>query len=124
LTLIYIAGVTALSRGEVHGGKRPVAAFSLTALSLVLGGLASIALHSTAAIVVVVVLAWRVLPPFWKVYREPVPATIRAAVRTGVLSLVLLDAAIGASYSNALYCLIILGIAVLASLLARAFSVT
>jgi 4-hydroxybenzoate polyprenyltransferase len=124
LPLVYIAGVTALSRGEVHGGKRPVAALSLAALAAVLAGIVWIGSNSKAAIVVVAILAWRVLPPFWRAWKEPVPATIRAAVRAGVLSLVLLDAAIGASYSNALYCLIILGIAVLASLLARAFSVT
>jgi hypothetical protein len=65
-----------------------------------------------------------VIPPFFRAYREPVPRLIRAAVRAGVLSLVLLDAAIAASFSNILYSLIILGIAVLAALLARAFSVT
>lgn len=124
LPLIYIAGVTALSRGEVRGGKRAVAAMSLAALGLVLAGLLAIGMYSITALVVTAVLAWRVLPPFLSAWRDPAPARIRTAVRAGVLSLVLLDAAIGASYSNVLYCLIILGIAVLAALLARAFAVT
>jgi 4-hydroxybenzoate polyprenyltransferase len=124
LPLVYIAAVTAISRGEVRGGKREVTALSLGALGLVLAGLVWIGLNSVAALVLVVALAWRVLIPFWRVYREPVPATIRTAVRAGVLSLVLLDAVIGASYSNVLLCLTILTIGVVAALLARAFSVT
>ena len=124
LPLVYIASVTALSRGEVRGGKRQVAAFSLGAIALVLADLVRIGLHSIPALLVIGLLVWRVLPPFWQAYAEPVPARIRRAVRAGVLSLVLLDAAIAASSSNTLYCLIILGVAVLAALLARAFAVT
>lgn len=124
LPLVYIAAVTALSRGEVRGGKRAVAAFSIASIGAVIASILRIGYTSILAVVVALLLAWRVLPPFWRAYRTPVPATIRTAVRAGVLSLVLLDAAIAASYSNAFYCLIILGIAVLAALLARVFSVT
>ena len=130
LPLLYIAAVTALSRGEVRGGKREVAAFSIAAIGVVLARLVWIGISartqaaSLAALVVIAILAWRVLPPFWNAYREPVPATIRTAVRAGVLSLVLLDASIAASYSNPLFCLIILAIAVVAARLARLFAVT
>jgi 4-hydroxybenzoate polyprenyltransferase len=124
LPLIYIAAVTAISRGEVRGGKREVALFSLSAICVVLASLISVGLHSPLALAIIAFLAWRVIPPFWHAYREPIPPTIRAAVRAGVLSLVLLDAAIAAGFSNPVYSLIILGISVLATLLARAFSVT
>jgi 4-hydroxybenzoate polyprenyltransferase len=124
LPLVYIAAVTAVSRGEVRGGKREVAFFSLTAIAVVLASLIGIGFHAPLALLIIAVLAWRVLPPFWSAFREPVPSTIRTAVRAGVLSLVLLDAAIAASFSNSLYALIILAIAVLAALLARVFSVT
>ncbi len=124
LPLVYIAAVTAVSRGEVRGGKRIVAAFSLAAIAAVVASLAWLGLRSIPALVVTGLLAWRVLPPFFRAYKEPVPPVIRKAVRAGVLSLVLLDAALAAGYSNILYCLIILATAVLAALLARAFSVT
>lgn len=130
LPLIYIAAVTTLSRGEVRGGKRSVAAFSLTAIVFVIARMVRIGFNAysqTAALVTLLVtalLAWRVLPPFWRAYNEPVSMVIRKAVRAGVLSLVLLDAAIAASYSNPLFCLIILTIAVVAALLARLFAVT
>lgn len=124
LPLVHIAAVTGVSRGEVRGGKREVALISLAAICAVVASLTIIGIHSLLALAIVALLAWRVIPPFWRAYREPVPPLIRKAVRAGVLSLVLLNAAIAASFSNVLYSLIILGIAVLAALLARAFAVT
>ena len=129
LPLVYIAAVTTVSRGEVHGGRRPVATFALISLALVLAGLIAVAVNSTmggrgASLVLVAVLAYRVLPPYWQVRKNPDPVTIRTAVRAGVLSLVLLDSAIGAAYAGPLYAAIILAAGVAAGSLARVFSVT
>jgi 4-hydroxybenzoate polyprenyltransferase len=128
LSLIYIAAVTTVSRGEVHGGRAAVATFALISLGLVLAGLTAVALGSTtgrfAALVLIAVLAYRVVPPYWQVRRNPQPAVIRRAVRTGVLSLVLLDSAIGAAYAGPLYAAIILTTGLVAGSLARLFSVT
>ena len=128
LSVVYIAAVTTVSRGEVHGGRTEVATFALISLAAVLLGLSWVAARSTsgrfAALVVVAVLAYRVLPQYWQVRRTPEPAVIRRAVRTGVLSLVLLDAAIGAAYAGPLYAAGILAIGLLAGLLARLFPVT
>jgi 4-hydroxybenzoate polyprenyltransferase len=128
LPLLYITAVTALSRGEVHGGRPTIAAFALISLSLVLIGLLVLALThpvpSWAGALVTLVLGWRVLPVFWTAYRDPVPARIRQAIRTGVLSLVLLDAAIAATYAGALYALVVLATGLGAAWLARIFSVT
>jgi 4-hydroxybenzoate polyprenyltransferase len=124
----YIAGVTALSRGEVHGGRRGIAAFALISLGLVLAGLVALWAASGGtswpALALILVLGWRVLPPFWAARQSPDPATIRRAIRTGVLSLALLDAAIGAIYGGGSYALVILATAVAAGALARFFSVT
>jgi hypothetical protein len=128
LSLIYIAAVTTVSRGEVHGGRAAVATFALISLGLVLAGLTAVALGSTtgrfAALVLIAVLAYRVVPPYWQVRRNPQPAVIRRAVRTGVLSLVLLDSAIGAAYAGPVYAAIILTTGLVAGSLARLFSVT
>ena len=48
LPLVYIAAVTAVSRGEVHGGRRGVTAYALISLSLVLVGLAAVAIGREA----------------------------------------------------------------------------
>jgi 4-hydroxybenzoate polyprenyltransferase len=128
LPLTYVTAVTAVSRGEVHGGKRQVALFALISLSLVVAALAVLTLapgrRSVVGLGLVALLAWRVWPPFWTAYRTPGPGAIRDAVKAGVLSLVLVDAVIGATYSGALYAAAILATAVIAVALARLFAVT
>jgi 4-hydroxybenzoate polyprenyltransferase len=128
LPLLYITAVTAVSRGEVHGGRRGIAAFALISLSLVIVALLGLALGRTeaswAGAAFTAVLAWRVLPAFWGAYRVPEPGPIRHAIRTGVLSLVLLDAVIGATYGGSVYSLTILATGLVASSLARRFAVT
>ena len=126
LPLIYITAVTALSRGEVHGGRSGVAAFALVSLTVVLSalfGLAGVA-RSWAGLALTAVLGWQVFPPFVAAYHSPDAGRIRHAIRTGVLSLVLLDAAIGATYRGPLYGLLILATGVVARALARVFAVT
>jgi 4-hydroxybenzoate polyprenyltransferase len=130
LPLAYITAVTAVSRGEVHGGKRPVAVFALISLGFVL--LALLWLSSGTAtqgisvtgLALTALLAGRLLPPYIRVWRRPAPDTIRTAVRTGVLSLVLLDAVIGAVYAGTVYSAAILVTALTAGWLARRFAVT
>jgi 4-hydroxybenzoate polyprenyltransferase len=126
LPITYIAAVTALSRGEVHGGRREVAAFALISLSLVLIALALLSLVrvSVAGVAWAAILGWRVLPAFWAAYRAPAAGTIRHAIKTGVLSLALLDAALGAAYAGAIYSLVIFVTALAAGRLARLFPVT
>lgn len=128
LPFTYICGVTALSRGEVSGGKRGTALFSLLSMTLVLVGLTLTAMNAQelpwAGLALTVALAWRLLPPFWRAYKDSAAGPIRAAVKTGVLSLVLLDAVIGASYAGVLFGGVILATALLAALLSRAFAVT
>jgi 4-hydroxybenzoate polyprenyltransferase len=79
---------------------------------------------SPGALLLVGLLSWRVLPPFWRAIAMPDAAAIRLAVRTGVLSLVLLDAVIAAAYAGMIYSLAVLATAVLAGWLARRFAVT
>lgn len=128
IPLLYIAGVTALSRGEVHGGTGRVAAMALISLSAAMLGLTLVALRSgvnaVPALILVSALAWRVMPAFVDARRRPEPAVIRSAVKRGVLSLVLVDATIGAAYAGPTYAAVILATAVVAGLLARWFAVT
>jgi 4-hydroxybenzoate polyprenyltransferase len=128
--ILYIAAVTALSRGEVYGGRRQVAAFALISLGVVLIALLGLAvvqsggLASLASALLTALLGWRVVPAFWAAYVSPGPAAIRHAIKTGVLSLAILDAAIGAAYGGALYSVVILATALAAGMLARMFAVT
>jgi len=127
LPLAYITAVTAVSRGEVHGGNRPVAAFALISLAVVLLALlwlSSVPQWSIGGLLLVGALAVRVLPPFARAWQRPAAATTRLAVRSGVLSLMLLDAVLGAVYAGALYAAGIVLTALAAGWLARRFAVT
>ena len=130
LPLVYISAVTAVSRGEVHGGNRPVGALALISLGLVLLALlwlsSPLSVHglSPAGLLLTAVLAVRLLPPYLKVWQRPEPQAIRQAVRTGVLSLVLLDAVLGAVYAGPIYSGVIVVTALAAGWLARRFAVT
>jgi 4-hydroxybenzoate polyprenyltransferase len=124
----YIVGVTALSRGEVTGGRAANGVAALVLLGASLTGLVVLAVNSEtgrlAALALTLGLGWRVVPPFWEAYRQPGPVPIRKAVKTGVVSLVLLDAAIAAAYAGTLYSLGVVAVALVAGWLARSFAVT
>jgi 4-hydroxybenzoate polyprenyltransferase len=126
--LLYIYAVTAISRGEVHGGSSRAAASALLILLVALAGLVLIASRAgdraVPALVVVAALAWRVIPAFAAARRRPEPATIRTAVKRGVLSLVLLDAALAAAFAGPFYAAIVLATGLVAGWLARLFAVT
>jgi 4-hydroxybenzoate polyprenyltransferase len=123
----YIAGVTALSRGEVHGGGRQGATVALVSLSAALIGLAMLVFRAVEPVIPALVLAllcWRVVPPFLGAWRVPQASRIRAAVKRGVLSLVLVNAVIGTVYAGPVYGAAILATALVANWLARIFAVT
>lgn len=127
IPLVYIGSVTALSRGEVHGGDRRIATVALISLGialLALGFLLFRAGQPFAPALVLVVLGWRVIPPFWNARQMPTPVRIRSAVKRGVLSLVLVNAVIGATYAGPAYGAVILATALVADGLARVFPVT
>ena len=128
LPFAYITAVTILSRGEVHGGRRGTATLSAAIVAGVVLATGFLAARSGSNAIIagllVLLFASRVLPAFWRARRDPTPLSIRFAVRTGVLSLLLLDAVIAAVYAGAPLALLILALAPIAWLLARVFAVT
>ena len=129
IAVVYIAAVTVVSRGEVHGGRRGAATFALISLSGVLVALLMVGgrgrgIGQFVVLALLAVLAYRVLPPFWRVRNDPSPAVISRAVRAGVLSLVLVDAAISVAYAGPVYGAAVLATALVAGSLARLFAVT
>ncbi len=122
-----IVAVTVVSRGEVHGGGRRSTGLGLLVMAGVVGGLfilSTLVRPNAIAIGMTAVFAWVVLRPFWAAWRSPDPGTIRRAVKDGVLSLMVLDAVIAVAYSGPDLALLIMGLAVLARGLSRAFAVT
>ena len=124
LPFTYICAITAVSRGEVHGGRRRIAGLAMAAVGGVVAVLLVLGTGSPLTLLLAIALGWRVLRALWRAYREAGPVAIGQAVKTGVLSLVLLDAALAAVYAGTLYGLLVLATALLAGGLARLFAVT
>ena len=126
--LLYIYAVTAISRGEVHGGSSRAATSALMVMLVSLAGLLLVVSRAgnraIPALILAAALAWRVVPAFLAARRQPQPATIRAAVKRGVLSLVLLDAALAAAFAGPVYAAGVLATGLVAGWLARMFAVT
>jgi 4-hydroxybenzoate polyprenyltransferase len=128
VTLCYIAGITSLSRGEVRGGTRTAA--SIAASWLGLGLIVLIALASTNRVGLLAVapffllLLFRIGPPFLQAFQTLEPQRIRAAVRVGILSLIVLDAGLAALFGGLWFGLATLALYLPAMFLAKLFAVT
>jgi 4-hydroxybenzoate polyprenyltransferase len=134
IPVLYIAAITLISRGEVHGGNRTAGHISLVALALVGGGLIGLSLLPAAdrgssyrllpMLPFGVFWGISVIPAFVKASREPSAALIRCAVRSGVISLIALNSALAAGFSDWLYGLAVLSLLPLSRFLAKQFAVT
>lgn len=128
IPVVYIAAITTLSQGEVHGGKRITGIVALLLIITVIAGLLGLGILKNyqvlAALPFITLFAIRVLLPFVKAYREPSPEQIRIAVKAGVLSLIVLDATVAAGFAGLPYGLLVLSLLPISIRLARVFAVT
>ncbi len=128
LSIIYIAAVTAISQGEVRGGKGSTGIIALLLIGIVIAGLLGLALLNDyellAALPFIALFAIAVLLPFVKAVREPTPTQIRTAVKAGVLSLIVLDATVAAGFASLPYGLLVLSLLPISMALAQLFAVT
>lgn len=128
IPLAYIAAITAISRGEVHGGSRLtgwmaiILLFLVSAALLMLGATAAFQLF--AALPFLAYFVGRVLPPFLRAARTRQPGCIRMAVKAGVLSLICLDATLAGGFGGLLYGAGVLLLLPLSLSLAKLFAVT
>ncbi|MEA5594957.1 UbiA-like protein EboC [Rivularia sp. UHCC 0363] len=128
IPITYIAAITAISQGEVHGGKRSTGIVALVLMGAVITGLLGLGglnkSNLVAVVPFVILLSGRVLLPFIKAVSEPSAENIRTAVRSGVLSLIVLDATISCSFAGLPYGLLVLILLPISMVLARLFAVT
>ena len=128
IPIAYIAAITAISQGEVEGGKKFTGIIALLLVALVISSILLLGLLPSyqvlAALPFVVLLGVRVIPPFVQAARDPLPNHLRAAVKAGVLSLIILDAAVAAGFAGLAYGLLVLALLPISILLAKLFAVT
>jgi 4-hydroxybenzoate polyprenyltransferase len=128
IPLCYIAGITSLSAGEVKGGTRGaaiVSSFWLLAAAVLLLALAiSEGLRAGWCLPFAAVLLFRFSGPFRRAIHSLTAEAIRSAVKTGILSLILLNASLAAVFAGPWYAVGVLMLYLPAILLAKIFAVT
>lgn len=128
IVLVYIAAVTVLSAGEVWGGNRRVAGGVFATLVAVIGAVIWMArtgrLDDPAYLPFLAVFAAATLFVVGRVIREPSAWNIRRAIKTCVLSLILLDAAIVAGVAGPVLGLVVAGLMIPSIYVARLVAVT
>ncbi|MEH2090758.1 UbiA-like protein EboC [Nostoc sp.] len=128
IPVLYIAAITAISQGEVHGGKKITGVLALLLIAIVLTAVLALGLleeyTAIAALPFAIFLAIRILPNFIKAAREPIAENIRNAVKIGVLSLIVLDATIASGFAGLYYGLFVLILLPISMKLAKLFAVT
>ncbi len=128
IPVVYIAAITVLSRGEVHGAKGSTVIIAPLLIGIVIAGLLGLGYlkeyQVLAALPFVVLFAIRVLFPFIQAVRKPTSQQIRTAVKVGVLSLIILDATVAAGFTNWQYGLLVLSLLPISMTLAKIFAVT
>ena len=125
--IIYIAAITMISRGEVHGGKKitmyAAAVFYLAAMC----GILYVSLQHGQVIgtlLFILIWAFMVFLPLKNAISKPEGRLIGRAVKAGVLALILMNAAWASAFGVTYLALIIILLLPLSVLLARVFAVT
>ncbi|MBF0276959.1 MAG: UbiA-like protein EboC [SAR324 cluster bacterium] len=128
LPIIYIAAITLISRGEVHGGSKKNGFLAVAMIGLVIAGTLLLGLMEQFAVLIalpfILLFSARVLPPFVRAAREPEAEKIKTAVMVGVLSLILFNAMLAAGFSGWIYGTIVLLLYPLSRQIAKYFAVT
>ncbi|WP_306014366.1 MULTISPECIES: UbiA-like protein EboC [unclassified Allomuricauda] len=128
LPIVFIFAVTMISRGEVHGKNKGNIRWAGILYGLVIAGV--VYLHYTYAksdfwyVLFLVLFGLMVFRPLIIAYRDNTPNHIKNAVKSGVLSIVLLDASLAVAHSNLLLGILTLLLLPLSIFLAKQFAVT
>lgn len=125
--VIYIAAVTTISRGEVHGGQRVPMYLSAILYGVVVACIVAFGLHyqsSFLAIGMVLPFIAFVFPPLVKAIRTMEAGDVRRSVKHGVIGLIFMNAAWTAAAGMWVFTLFTLLLFPLSIWLGKRFAVT
>ncbi|GAA4343617.1 UbiA-like protein EboC [Flaviaesturariibacter amylovorans] len=125
--IVYIASITMVSRGEVHGGSRRTLHSAVALYAIVAASIFLISVRNGTwayALPFLLLFAGMIFAPLRKAIRDPRGPLIGKAVKAGVIALILMNAAWAAAFGNLPAALLILALLPLSLGLAKAFMVT
>jgi 4-hydroxybenzoate polyprenyltransferase len=127
--ILYIAAVTAISRGEVHGGNAlllKIAVYLYLAVILLVLAIS----YFTAPFPVwqilpfLLLFAYMIYPPLFTAIHFKQAKFIGLAVKAGVISLIILNAAVSVAFAGFAYGILVLLLLPVSTMLANKFAVT
>lgn len=128
IPIVYIAAITVISRGEVHGGDKRILLGALFLYFTVIGGILFLMrlqqYQILYAMPFLLLFTYLIFPPLVKAIKTLEPMHIRLAVKAGVIALILMDATIAAGFAGWQYGLIVLILFPVSRFLAKQFAVT
>jgi 4-hydroxybenzoate polyprenyltransferase len=127
IPLIYIFSITMISQGEVHGASKKKLYAGAFLYEIVIGAIlyaAFLQQNIFYAALFVVLFAWMIFKPLFAAIKDPVGKNIGKAVKAGVISLILMDAAWAAAYGQIFFAMLIAMLLPLSLWLAKRFAVT
>lgn len=128
IPVIYIAAITMISRGEVHGGNRRALQGGLYMYAFIILAILFLSLLSGASwwqvIPFVLLFAYLIFPPLLTALQKQEPKLIGKAVKAGILSLIVLNASIASAFAGWEIGLVVLVLLPLSLWVARSFAVT
>ena len=125
--VIYIFAITMISRGEVHGGKTKTLLGALGLYMIVIFFIGAASVRSETflqTLPFIILFGVMILIPLYKAIKNPVGPNIGKAVKSGVISLIIMDAAWAAAFGDIKLAFIILTLLPISMLLGRLFAVT
>ena len=125
--IIYIAAITMISRGEVHGGTSKVQIVAALLYGIVISTLGYISLTNDTiwqTSILIALLAAMIFPPLIISIRQPAGKNNGRAVKAGVLALIIMNSCWAAAFGDLYLALVILLLLPFSLFLARIFAVT
>ncbi|MDP4248947.1 MAG: UbiA-like protein EboC [Bacteroidota bacterium] len=127
IPVIYIASITMVSRGEVHGGGRPLLYTASIFYLLVMGSILYFAWTKQTLLftfIFLLLFGWMIFRPLFSAIRQPSGKNIGKAVKAGVIALIVMDASWAAAFGSTVLALLIVLLLPVSLWLSGLFAVT
>ncbi|WP_299758330.1 UbiA-like protein EboC [uncultured Pontibacter sp.] len=128
IPIVYIAAITMVSRGEVHGGNTAALKGAALMYALVFAGIMSLELlpqfNLLYSLPFLLLFAFLIFPPLIKAMPAKEPKLIIKAVKAGILALIVMNASIAAGFAGWQYGLVVLLLLPVSIYIAKSFAVT
>lgn len=127
IPVVYIFSITLTSRGEVHGGNTKnlyIAAFLYGIVIFAIAYFAFVNDRLLWSLLFLVPFTFMIFRPLLKAINQPIGKNIGAAVKAGVISLILMDAAWAVTFDALMMAFVIAALLPLSLWLSKLFAVT